>query len=511
MFRIAACIFALSFSLPVAAATYTVTSTVDSGPGTLRQAIVDANGHIGDDTIAFAIPGAGVHTIQPLSNLPLIADPLVIDGYTQPGSQPNTQRPQEGGLNAVLNIELSGTNAADSVVGLIVGSTDATLRGLVINGFRFQIDVGSFTNRSGEVDIEGCYLGTDPSGTVAGINQSAGIQGNFHGGGRVTVGGASAPARNLISGFIRDGGGVGITLAATSTGPVIEGNLIGTDVTGTQAIATQTAGILIRSAGAGDLGLGTRIGGDTVDARNVISGNGSGISISCSATTADHTCIDGLQIGANYIGSDITGTVPLPNIGDGITFNAPYVTMSHMLIGGETPAGENLIAWNGGHGIFLNNGNGLGTVEIARNRIFGNAALDLDLPYPGRNANDPGDADESYTNRGQNYPEIIAVDQTGDQLTITYTVDTAVANATYPLTVRFYRALGGGADLWLGEDAYSVADAQQQKQVVLTMPASIAVSGVVATAADAVGNTSEFSDPFLFGDPDLIFANGFDP
>jgi hypothetical protein len=90
-------------------------------------------------------------------------------------------------------------------------------------------------------------------------------------------------------------------------------------------------------------------------------------------------------------------------------------------------------------------------------------------------------------------------------------VDTAVANATYPLTVRFYRALGGGTDPWLGEDAYSLADAQQQKQVVLTMPASIAVSGVVATAADAVGNTSEFSDPFLFGDPDLIFANGFDP
>ena len=47
------------------ATTYTVTSTADSGAGTLRQAITDANANPGEDTIAFAIVGSGVHTIQP--------------------------------------------------------------------------------------------------------------------------------------------------------------------------------------------------------------------------------------------------------------------------------------------------------------------------------------------------------------------------------------------------------------------------------------------------------------
>ena len=79
---------------PLAAATFTVTNTDDSGPGSLRQAIEDANTAVGADTIAFAIPGAGVHTITPLSLLPIIGSSVTIDGYTQPGSAPNTTRPE---------------------------------------------------------------------------------------------------------------------------------------------------------------------------------------------------------------------------------------------------------------------------------------------------------------------------------------------------------------------------------------------------------------------------------
>ena len=60
-------------TLPLAAATFTVTNTDDAGPGSLRQAILDAEGSAGADTIAFAIPGAGVHTITPLSLLPIIS------------------------------------------------------------------------------------------------------------------------------------------------------------------------------------------------------------------------------------------------------------------------------------------------------------------------------------------------------------------------------------------------------------------------------------------------------
>ena len=62
-------------------AQFVVTNTNDAGAGSLRQAILDANGHSG--TITFSI-GSGVQTIQPLSELPL-APNVSIDGSTQPG------------------------------------------------------------------------------------------------------------------------------------------------------------------------------------------------------------------------------------------------------------------------------------------------------------------------------------------------------------------------------------------------------------------------------------------
>ncbi len=93
-----------------------VTNTSDSGPGSLRQAILNANANPGVDTIDFAIPGTGVHTISPASALPTITDPVVIDGYTQPGASPNTLA---NGDNAVLLIELDGSNAGAGSPGLV--------------------------------------------------------------------------------------------------------------------------------------------------------------------------------------------------------------------------------------------------------------------------------------------------------------------------------------------------------------------------------------------------------
>ena len=87
--------------------TYTVTNTNDSGAGSLRQAILDANANPGADTIVFAIPGAGVHTIVLTTWLPNATDSVTVDGYTQPGSSPNTL-PLAQGTNAVLNVEIDG-------------------------------------------------------------------------------------------------------------------------------------------------------------------------------------------------------------------------------------------------------------------------------------------------------------------------------------------------------------------------------------------------------------------
>src|SRR6476659_8769493 len=69
-------------------ATFVVTDAGDAGPGTLRQAILDANALAGADTINFNIPGDDpVVTIRPLSPLPIIIGTTTIDGTTQPGAK----------------------------------------------------------------------------------------------------------------------------------------------------------------------------------------------------------------------------------------------------------------------------------------------------------------------------------------------------------------------------------------------------------------------------------------
>ena len=124
-----------------AANTYTVTSTADSGAGTLRQAILDANANPGADTIAFNITGSGVHTIAPTSDLPYITDAVTIDGYTQAGSSPNTHAVGEG-LDTVLMIEIDGTGA--TLNGLWVQAPDVTIRGLAVNRFSVLSDRSAF-------------------------------------------------------------------------------------------------------------------------------------------------------------------------------------------------------------------------------------------------------------------------------------------------------------------------------------------------------------------------------
>src|SRR5258708_36480769 len=106
-------IVAILFSVPNAqAAPLTVINTLDSGAGSLRQAIMDANGTAGIDTIVFAIPGSGLHTIAPTSNLPTITEAVIIDGYSQAGSSANTLAL---GDNAVLQIEVTGTAISNGI------------------------------------------------------------------------------------------------------------------------------------------------------------------------------------------------------------------------------------------------------------------------------------------------------------------------------------------------------------------------------------------------------------
>ena len=116
-------------------ANFTVLNTNDSGAGSLRQAILDADSASGAIKIVFNIPGSGVHTIEPLSDLPAIITPMAIEGYTQPGSSANTLAI---GDNAKITIELSGNGPGTTAQNAFtVDSGGTTIRGLAINHFRW--------------------------------------------------------------------------------------------------------------------------------------------------------------------------------------------------------------------------------------------------------------------------------------------------------------------------------------------------------------------------------------
>ncbi len=209
--------FLLAFlpAIPVGATTYVVNNRNDHGPGSLRQAIDDANVNAGADSIHFNIPGDGPHTIRPASQLPEITDAVVIDGYTQPGALPATPTNP-----ATLMIELDGSLTGGND-GLMISAGSSTVRGLVVNRFGNYptAEAGIYLDGNGGNIIEGNYIGTDVTGTVYLGNYGHGVQVNS-GSSDNTIGGATEAYRNLICG----NPWAGIWIA--SSGNIVQGNYI---------------------------------------------------------------------------------------------------------------------------------------------------------------------------------------------------------------------------------------------------------------------------------------------
>src|SRR5262249_12738692 len=138
--------------------TLVVTNTNDSGPGSLRQAILDANesNSAPPDTIEFAIsgpiPGTGYFEISPLSALPTITHPTIIDGYSQAGAVTNSALQ---GDNAIILIRLDGLFSGFSD-GLTIAAGGSTVQGLSFTEFADAIDL---TGAGGDV-IRGNFIGT---------------------------------------------------------------------------------------------------------------------------------------------------------------------------------------------------------------------------------------------------------------------------------------------------------------------------------------------------------------
>jgi hypothetical protein len=588
------------------AATFHVTTTADNGnnssptAGSLRKAIIDANNNPGPDTIDFNIPGAGVHTITVPTALPGITDPVTLDGYTQPNTVQNSLPISD---NAQLFIQI--TAGAGVTQGLTISAGSSTIRGLIITGFTKANGFGGYgiqlTTKGSNV-IAGNFIGIDANGTNA-IGNYYGI--DIVGSDNNIIGGAQPFSRNLISGNVnigivmegagaynnivsgnfigtnRNGSGAlgngdtgvfvngtgtaaaageigeatsgggnvisgnvssGIATTGNTTGLKIQGNMIGTDVTGKLAVPNKSYGIAVGSHGSLLV-----VGGPAAAARNIISGNYYGILVYADTSTV---------VQNNYIGTDITGKKALGNVSSGIMM----MSSSNTIGGGGLNEG-NVIAANGAEGIYISGSTSYGTTGsldfvlgnmigvgadgitqlgnktngvtlaanqgvnnviggqgksrnmiayngkagvsvvagttnlISSNGIFSNSGLGIDLGATGADANDAGDGDTGPNNL-QNYPVLTSASLINNGLTYVNGTLNSAPNTKY--SIEFFQnnapdpsGYGEGQN-YLGTLSVTT-DASGNASFTNSFAGLSAGQCLSTTATDPANNTSEFS------------------
>jgi len=453
------------------AATFTVINTLDSGAGSLRQAIIDANTAAGSDTIIFSIPGSGLHTISPATNLPNITEAVIIDGYSQSGSSVNSLAL---GDNAVLQIEVNGASVSNGTgLNFLATVNGGEVKGLLMTKWNNAILFNGATN----ITVDGNFFGTNAAGSAASSSTANGsaffilntATGN-------TIGGAAASARNLISGNTT----AGITLGNSGTANnVIQNNYIGTNAAGTAAVSN-FIGISFNGAGANTI------------RGNVISGNGSSATSSAGIQLGNTT--NNILVAGNKIGTGADGLTAVPNtygitLSDGFSGGANQNTIG-------TLAEPNIIAFNTKAGVALQ----AFTSKVSRqntiryNSIFSNGTLGIDLGNDGITPNDAGDGDAGLFNDLQNFPVISSAQFGAGTVTIAGTLSSA-PSSTY--VVQFFQSTlcdasgAGEGQTYLGEATITTA-ASGVGTFNVTFP-GVAGGFATATATDSQGNTSEFS------------------
>jgi uncharacterized repeat protein (TIGR01451 family) len=311
-------------------ATIQVTSAADSGPGTLRRAILQANQDPEFDRIEFTIPGSGVQTITlGLTPLPALSTPMEIDARTQTG------------YDGLPMVAIDGTGTAANSDGLILqaGSDGSSVYGLAIGSFG---GAGiRIINSDGNV-IAANAIGADRLGGGGG-NGSSGVV--ITDASRNVIGGTSIADRNII---VRNGGD-GVTISGRSNRNVVSANNIGTGPFSIHLLGNGGRGVNVTG------GQSNQIGGPTLAQGNVISANaGAGINISGNGTVAT-TVLN------NYIGLNFNGDDTLPNQGAGIQISG---TNFHSI--GDAFGNGNIISGNVREGILISNGT---SIQIQGNWI----------------------------------------------------------------------------------------------------------------------------------------------
>jgi CSLREA domain-containing protein len=487
----------------------------------------------GEDTIHFDIPpsdancnAAGVCTIT-LSTDSIDLASLVpgiqtgpsqgftIDGYTQPGASANTL-PLGQGSNAQPRIKLVGPVGTARQ---ITTHTPFTIRGLIFQNIALihqRGDDGFGANghpTNLRYEIYGNFFGYDADGVTGLDSPSLG-------------GTAYVRVTNLIRG-VRVGSGDPADINLFGAGAQkpnfcliilgenrVQGNFIGTDRSGISGSGCLNGLQVSHQASPNRLPLD--IGGAAPGQGNVIANH---VLNAIDIIPAERDVL--VRIRGNKIGIGVDGVTPAPNFNAGNSVCAPFAAIrggfaqpGSAQIGGLAPGEGNLFGPNGRNRgrcpapfaapapymQTVASGEGMGVWQVQGNRYLGLEGMAIDLvqtndtnnSQPQRLPNDADDADPLGANRRQNFPVISAFGLVGDQVSLTYRVDSTPANSRYPLSIEFLKDDGQGNLTPIGHDTYSAVEAQTDKAISFALPAGISLgaSDIVIATATTTGDST---------------------
>ena len=471
-----------------------VSNTSDSGSGSLRSAIANANAH-GSGLITFDLgSGCGPHVITLNSPLPTITAPIIVNGYSQAGSSPNDL---DTGDDATFCVILESGDASVTR-GLVVPTSAGDSTSLFVEGLAFSnfsdaaIDLGS---GSGHLVVGNRFGGIASGHTLLPNGIGVQLDAAAH---DSTVGGDDDGARNILAGST----GSGIALFQGTHDNQIVGNLVGVGWSGDA------------SGHFTNLGNGARgiylAGHDNEISDNWIGDNAqSGIAVTNGGAT-------GNTIDNNHIGFAYGTTGPFGNGQAGVHFEGSQ---------GDAPSANNVVdntlTYNATQGVWVEIGQ---QNKVRRNGIGFNGGLGIDLVDAGVLPNDNDGASETpdYANRGLNFP-VLSTEGGGFESGI---FSGLLESTLGDYRIDFYQTLAGcdpndnrQGQLWIGSALVTISKAQIGGDGAVNFsvflhsgnyPLLLNGVGITATATDASGNTSEFSAcvPYV---NDTIFANGFEP
>jgi hypothetical protein len=460
-----------------------VTNLNDAGAGSLRAAITTANTNPALKTISFNISGSCPRTINLLSPLPALTRPVLIDGYTQPGSAPNEATTSfDGTLCVVLNG--AATQANGLHLQTLSVDDEMTVRGLIFYGFSSEavrISGPGKGSIAGNLFGTGAILLSNFADSVIRVTDAPGS----------TIGGLEPADRNVIGlGQI-----AGVRLEASTGQRSVVNNFIGTGRNGMSSLPN---------------GVGILVEGGTEDSisRNWITDNSShGVHIN-STPISNRIRINNNRVGLRPLGLNTAGG----NGGNGIRIGSGEL---HIL-------GNNTIANNGTDGLVVLSG--ARRVLLGPNSFQRNTLQPIDLSPDGVNPIDL-DVGQTGANDQQNTAEILSARGSSSQGEVRARLSSA--NGSYLIDLYFSSQCPNASGFVDGGNYFArsapitltCATASTNCTSAVTIPVTNSLLGqngslvgkyVTAMVIDEENNTSEFSACELYILGDNIFKTGFE-